>query len=299
MKRPTSITEFSACSERFTTQEGLKRGLTFKPRASDILISPYAKCGTTWVQQIVHSLRTRGSMDFDEITAVTPWLELSYDMGIDPEAQSDFPRAYKSHLCWDQIPKGGRYICVVRDPKDALVSMYKFFEGWFFEPGSISISEFAREHYMQRQDPKGYWYHLASWWAVRERPDVLLLCYEDMKEDLSVTVHTIARFMGIELDAELEKILLKQASMEFMRAHSRQFDDHLIRQTRDSACGLPPGGGVGKVRSGRVGDHAVELGPQVCDEMDMIWESDISACFGFASYAALRAELNTCGADTS
>jgi len=34
------------------------------------------KCGTTWMQQIVHGLRTRGSMDFNEITRVVPFLYL-------------------------------------------------------------------------------------------------------------------------------------------------------------------------------------------------------------------------------
>ncbi len=275
----------------FASEEGVARGLAFQPRASDILISPYGKCGTTWTQQIVHGLRTRGAMDFDEITAVTPWLEMSHDMGIAPQAQTFYPRAYKSHLCWDLIPKGGRYICIFRDPKDALVSMYKFFEGWFFQPGSISIAEFARENYMQRPDPKSYWYHLASWWAVRRRPDVLLLCYENMKADLPAAVRAIAGFMNIQLDTELEEIVLEQSSIEFMRAHGGQFDDHLIRQARDRACGLPPGGKASKVRSGRVGDHAAELDPQVLDELDTLWTQRIAARFGLASYADLRAKL--------
>jgi len=290
-KRPASIQELKASMKGFATREGVERGLAFKPRASDILISPYVKCGTTWTQQIVHGLRTRGAMDFDEITAVTPWLELSHDMGIDPDAQTYFPRAYKSHLSWDLIPKGGKYICVIRDPKDALISMYKFFEGWFFTTGSISITEFAREHYLVRPDPEGYWYHLRSWWTVRERPDVLLLCYENMREDLVTSVRRIATFMDIELDADLEDIVLRQSSIEFMRAHGTQFDDHLIRMARDSACGLPPGGDASKVRSGRVGDHVTALEPAVLAQLDEIWSERIGSRFGLSSYADLRERL--------
>lgn len=288
MKRPTTVEEMLKSFKGFATSEGVERGLGFEPRSTDILISPYAKCGTTWVQQIVHSLRTRGAMDFDEITAVTPWLELSHDMGIDPNAQQYFPRAYKSHLSWDLIPKGGRYICVLRDPKDALVSMYKFLEGWFFQPGSISINEFARDFYMREQDADGYWYHLVSWWQVREQSDVLILCYEDMKDNLCANVKKIAAVMSIELDAQLQAIVLEHSSLEFMRRHSAQFDDHLIRQTRDTACGLPPGGVSNKVNRGQVGNYATALEPQLIDELDEIWAQRVYPHLEIKSYSDLR-----------
>jgi hypothetical protein len=42
-----------------TEEESYRR---FRPRPSDVIISPFAKCGTTWLQQIVHSLRTGGDM---------------------------------------------------------------------------------------------------------------------------------------------------------------------------------------------------------------------------------------------
>ena len=291
MKRPTTMEELLGSLKGFATREGVELGLAFEPRSTDILISPYAKCGTTWVQQIVHSLRTRGAMDFDEITAVTPWLEMSHDMGIDPSAQQYVPRAYKSHLSWDLIPKGGRYICVLRDPKDALVSMYKFFEGWFFQPGSISINKFARDFYMRKQDPDGYWYHLVSWWQVREQSAVLVLCYEDMKDNLAANVKKIAAQMSIELDAELEAIVLEHSSLEFMRRHSDQFDDHLIRQTRDAACGLPPGGVSNKVNRGQVGSYARALEPQLIAELDETWGQRVYPYIGIESYSALRLEL--------
>ena len=52
--RPTTIEELHECQKRFVTQESIRRALAFKPQPTDVLISPYSKCGTTWVQQIVH-----------------------------------------------------------------------------------------------------------------------------------------------------------------------------------------------------------------------------------------------------
>ena len=292
-RRATSLVEMQDCLSHFRSPQSMQRGQAFRLRPTDVVISPFAKCGTTWVQQIVHGLRTRGSMEFDEITEVVPWLELAYDMGIDLEApQKAQPRAFKSHLPWEGLPKGGRYVCVVRDPSDALVSMYRFFEGWFFEAGSITMDAFARGEYMARIAPRSYWHHLASWWPQRVRPDVLLLCFEDMKTDLQRSVHQIANLMAIEVDHELEDIVMTQSSIEFMRQHGRQFDDHLVRETRDGDCGLPAGARTSKVRTGRVGDHARELSAETIDGLNYIWHRDIETRFGFASYAQLRRRLS-------
>ena len=142
--RPRTISEMRTCMDRFATEESVKRGLSYSPHVSDVFISPYSKCGTTWMQQIVHGLRSGGSMDFGEITEVTPWLELAYDLGMDLDApQVARPHVFKSHLTWHEIPKGGRYIVVFRDPIDAMVSLYRFLDGWFFERGAISLSDFA------------------------------------------------------------------------------------------------------------------------------------------------------------
>lgn len=292
LSRPTTLAEVHARQARMITKEGLRCALAFQPQPSDIIITPYAKSGTTWVQQIVHGLRTRGDMDFAEITAVIPWLEMAYDLGMDlAQPQKGHPRAFKSHLRWDLVPKGARYIYVIRDPKDIVVSMYHFLAGWWFETGSISLTLFAREQFLQPQSANSYWAHICSWWPHRHDPHVLFLCYEDMKLNLSLSVQRIAAFIGCALNDELLEIVVRQSSLDFMRAHQRQFDDHLIREARDALCGLPPGGDSSKVRTGNVGDHARELSPEVSVDFDRVWQEEIEASLGFSSYAALRAAL--------
>ena len=49
-------------------------------RPSDVFVVTYPKCGTTWVTQILHALRTAGSMDFGEITEVVPWVILAHEL---------------------------------------------------------------------------------------------------------------------------------------------------------------------------------------------------------------------------
>ncbi|MGE0572670.1 MAG: sulfotransferase domain-containing protein [Dehalococcoidia bacterium] len=287
--------ELTALQAGLITAEGMKRGLALELRPDDAVISPYAKCGTTWLQQIVHTLRTGGDMEFDDISRVVPWMETSSDLGLDLAAeQVATPRAFKSHLPWDAVPKGGRYIVSLRDPGDALVSAFRFMEGWFLEPGAVPIADFARARFLDRRGGHDYWSHLLSWWPRRHDANVLLLAYEDMKVDLPGTVRRVASFIGVPLDDELFDIVVDHASLDFMTRHKDRFDDLLMRERSEKVAGLPPGSDSAKVRSGQVGSHRVELPDDIQQELRQTWHTVVEPELGFDSYEsllkALRAE---------
>ena len=292
LTRPADWDLYREVQSRIVTSDGVARGLAFEPRSTDVILSPYAKSGTTWLQQIVHGLRTRGDMDFDDISRVIPWIETAHDLDLDLEApQVAAPRAFKSHLGWRQVPKGGRYIVSLRDPKDVVVSLFRFKEGWFFEPGSIPIERFARREFFRRGEARDYWEHLLSWWEHRRDPDVLLLSYEEMKLDLVGTVRAVAELIEVPLDSELLDIVERQASLDFMLEHKDRFDDLLMRERSERVCGFPAGSDSAKVRKGEVGAHSYELPRDVAEEMDRIWEMEIESRLGFPDYQALRLAL--------
>lgn len=296
--RPTSLTEWSERASQSwfpLVAESKRQGLSHRSIPTDLFISPYAKCGTTWLQQIVHGMRTHGDMDFDDISRVVPWLETAHLLGLDLQTpQRGGFRAFKSHLSWDEIPKGGRYIVSFRDPKDALVSHHRFFDNWHWEAGSVSIAEFAQGFYLAKRSSGwagSYWHHLTSWWEQRHNPNVLLLCYEDIKSDLPATVQTIANFLGLELDKALLELVTRQASLDFMLAHKEKYADPLMQEIHMKLGFLPPGGDSAKVRNGRVGDHRTELPSDVGAEMDAVWRAVVEPRVGLPSYQALREAL--------
>jgi hypothetical protein len=284
--RPSNLEELRAL-----LRQGIKDPIpVLETRPSDVLIATFPKCGTTWVQQIVHGLRTRGSMDFEEISMVIPWIERSPLLGIDINApQVAEPRAFKTHLPWDQVPKGGRYISVLRDPTDALLSFYHFMNGVMFERDSVDVEGFYAAMFARHPLYGTYWSHVRSWWEQRRRQDVQILCFEDMKRDHEGAVRRIAAFIGISADEELIALSTRQSTIEFMREHERHFDDAPTITAINRRDGLPPARTT-KVRSGRVGDGA-SLPSSLRAELDEGWKREIEAPLGIRSYEELRARL--------
>lgn len=258
---------------------------SYRPLPTDIIISPFAKCGTTWLQQTFHCLRTTGDMAFDDISRVVPWIETARMLGLDLDApQRGQPRGFKSHLAYDQIPKGARYVVSFRDPKDAIVSDYHFMEGWWFEPGSITLDEFVERPLTRRGTGRDYWHHLLSWWGERDNPNVLLFSYEAMKDDPEPHVRKLAQFAGIPLDDALLKLTLEYMSLPFMLAHRDRFDDFLMREHSERASGLPKGSDSAKVRDGKVGSHVREMTREIAARIDSVWTETVTPKIGFATY---------------
>lgn len=259
---------------------------------SDVFVASFPKCGTTWMQQIVHGLRSGGSMDFEEISLVVPWLECPPIPGLDLGGpQVARPRAFKSHLRWDDIPKGGRYIYITRAPADAFVSFYYFLSGWMFEPDAFSLEDIYEGVFVNDLLFGTYWEHLRSWWQVREREDVLLMTYEDLTQDLEGSVRRIGAFMGLNVDDALAAKVTRQATFAFMHAHERQFDDHPTTAILNALAELPPDVRTTKVRTGRIGDSA-RLPASIHAALDSEWREHFEGPLGITSYAQLRQLLN-------
>ena len=291
--RATTMEALGSLLARMTTAQGLEKGLTLSLGSTDVVISPYGKSGTTWLQQMAHTLRSRGDMDFDDISRVVPWIESSTDLGLDLESeQTALPRLFKSHLDAHRIPKGGRYIISCRDPRDAAYSMYKFMEGWFLEPGTVTADDFVRATFLQAGRAPGssggdYWTHLTSWWSRRNDPDVLFMAYEHMNKDPVGTIYKVAALMDIELDDELLAITKEQASLAFMQQHKDRFDDKLMRDRSIAVAGLSADSDSSKVRTGQVGESHRQLSAQVVADLDAMWQRRITSELGFEDYTAM------------
>ncbi|CAE8593348.1 unnamed protein product, partial [Polarella glacialis] len=124
--------------------------------------------GTTWLSQIANSLRSNGSMQFDEITQAVPWIHAAHSCGQNLDARQNFtPRLFKSHQVREFVPDGSRYVVLLRDPKDILTSQWNHFSNSSWskyvgnKPGGVSLEEFAAGMFAH-QDGNDAWRLLAS-----------------------------------------------------------------------------------------------------------------------------------------
>jgi len=284
-------------NKRFNTEESGILGRGFAPRPTDVFVTTYPKCGTTWVTQICHSLRSGGDMDFKEITEVCPWDVMALDCGEDLDAQHVAnPRVWKSHEPFWAIAKNrdhpAKYIHVARNPLDAFISFYHFLPNYMVIPeGKITMEGFANSVFAGVSNSGQIWDYFMSWLnADATVCRVMWVFYEDLKEDLETEIKRIAEFMEIELDNDLLDTVKHHSSFEFMRDHANQFDDHFVFDAIKDRLGIPPleiatQHRVGKVRSngGKIGDRNV-LPPLVRDLLEKKWNDVILAQTGCATY---------------
>jgi hypothetical protein len=290
--------ELMATRNKFMhTAESVRIGRTFPTRKDDVFVVTYPKCGTTWMTQICHALRTRGSMDFEEIQQVVPWDILAHDCGQDLKVDHvTSPRVFKSHESFQDIAKGGRYIYVARNPQDAFYSFYKFLPAYTgLAPDDIDEQTFADAIFAGTSHSGQIWDHMLGWWEQRAAPNVLWVFFEDLATDLRGQVERVAKFMGLEAsDKELIDAAVRVSSFDFMSSqqHAHQFDDHFVRSHILPKMGLPADKPlrVSKVRrdGGKVGTrrklpHAVSL------SLRHKWQKVLAGPTGCADYEAFRA----------
>ena len=183
----------------------------------DTWVVTYPKCGTTWMQQIVRLILSKGEDDGKKICEAVPWIEAANNPDPNFEYKVDIsalksPRAFKSHFPYDMMPCGlpsttpCKYIYVARNPKDVAVSYFHHHLGFKY------YSELSWETYiawfLAGEVPCGdYFDHVLSWWKHRDDENVLFVKYEDMKKDLHPVVKLVSEFMGYSLSkAEVDHI---------------------------------------------------------------------------------------------
>ena len=176
----------------------------YQATAHDVFACVYFKSGTNWLMQILVQIIHHGAAEFDHVHDIVPWPDSPdprYTVALSDEtAWKNSPsglRVIKTHLDLAQVPFSaeGRYICVVRDPKDTCVSGYHFLRAEGMGPMTPSVANFV-EFFLSPNFPFHPWPEfLNEYWQVRNRENVLFLTYEEMKKDLRGTVRRIAALL--------------------------------------------------------------------------------------------------------
>lgn len=220
-----------------TTKEMLDTFPKLIPKKEDIFVCTFPRSGTTWTQEIVWQIINDGKIDYRPLHVRMPWVDgMPFAQTENPYLVTSAemiekmfecfpsPRVFKSHLPYDLVPKAcgqaakpqARYIYVMRNPKDVAVSLFEFVAK---VSGREALSwDELFELFYQGKVYYGPWFdHVLSWWKHKDDPDVLILKYEDMKEDLLGAIRKIATFIGKELPLETLERIVSQTSFNAMQ----------------------------------------------------------------------------------
>lgn len=211
-------------------------------RDDDIIIASYAKSGTTWLQQIVGQLIFEGAEDVN-VAELSPWLDLRFpskDMKLSSIEAQTHRRFIKTHLPVDALVFSPRakYLYIARDGRDVVWSLYNhhangnelLYDALNNTPNRVgpplgkppdSIVQYFRDWLMHDGYPFwSYWENILTWWQIRHFPNVMLLHYADLKQDMPGQIRQIAEFLDISIDESQWPIILEHCSFSYMKQHA-------------------------------------------------------------------------------
>ncbi len=203
----------------------------YQPTQHDVFVATYAKSGTNWAMQICQQIAHRGAAQFEHIHDVVCWPEapfidiLAFD-DLTPQRESPTGlRVIKTHLPASNIPYSpqAKYVTIIRDPKDMLISAYFFMLGLLGIRHRVSVAQWL-QWALEDESVASLWAtHTAGYWARREHPNVFVRTFSEVKHNLPTCVAQIAAVMGVELTPAQLEAVVERSSYTYMRAHKHQF----------------------------------------------------------------------------
>jgi len=178
----------------------------------------------------------------------SPWIDNRFFLsigGVDIAESLPRRRFLKTHLPLDGIPYSpkAKYIYVVRDMRDVTWSCWNHWNAYTdftFNannniPGRVGPEQprpgnWTVKFFDLMIDDKADWYpvywscyhNLITWWQYRHLPNVLLVHYEEMKQNTEMIVRKFAEFLEIELTEEGLSKIIPQISLQWMKDHDVQ-----------------------------------------------------------------------------
>ncbi len=213
----------------------------FDFRDDDIVIATYGKSGTTWVQQIVSQLIFNGEEGI-EVAEMSPWLDLRVpprEVKLPAVKAQTHRRFIKTHLPVDALvfsPKA-KYLYIGRDGRDVIWSMYNHHASGNAEfynalngPGLVGPPldpppADIRQYFLDWLEKDGYpfwsfWENIASWWAIRDLPNVMLLHFNDLKAGMPAEIRKVAAFLDIPIDESQWAAIVEHCTFDYMKANA-------------------------------------------------------------------------------
>ncbi|XP_069185385.1 sulfotransferase 1C4 isoform X2 [Procambarus clarkii] len=280
----------------------------------------WPKCGTTWMQEIVWTMRNNPDLDHplasQSVMARSPFLD--YDMlafsknvppiddghpvieafkekcpGKDPkdgimlqlsEALPD-PRTIKTHLPFSLLTPDlldtAKVVYVARSPKDVVVSYHHHSRLVLVQGYTGSLDQFVQYFLDDNLVYGPYWLHMKEAWEKRDHPNMHFVFFEDVKTNTMLKLRKLNKFLDTNLTEEQLQKVAHYTSFSEMKSR-----EEIKLEFESSLNKLVLSSDGGFFRKGEVGDGQKRLSPEQQANVDQ-WTKkhtqDFGASFKYSS----------------
>lgn len=213
--------------------------------SGDIVVADPFKAGTTWTQRILQQILANGEEREGGLSDTSPWLDSSWGKHaqmlatLKEQAKAGKRRVMKSHVAADALPidAKARYLFIGRNGKDLGISFHNYLKNfssetmatinrihaeWSNDPTPLVIPESMQAFFDRWVDNDGdgccdLLDIMKSWWELRSEPNVLLVNYQQLKEDLPGQIVRIAKFIDVDPVTLKMDAIVEHCSFGYMK----------------------------------------------------------------------------------
>ncbi|XP_017628641.1 cytosolic sulfotransferase 15-like [Gossypium arboreum] len=256
----------------------------FQACDSDIIVSTFPKCGTTWLKALTFSTLYRNQFAWDENPLLTfgphqPVRFLECDIYLNnpfPDLQNVCvyqPRLLSTHLPYASLPtsikdSNSKIVFICRNPLDMFISLWSF----LYKLGDESLEPLSVDEAFDKFYHGIYAYgpffdHVLGYWkASQENPNkILFLKYEDLKEDINSHLKNLAIFLGVPFtDDEKKQGVVEEIAKICSFENLKEVE---VNKKGVHISGIPH---TGFFRKGKVGDWSNYLTPFMVERLEKL-----------------------------
>ena len=193
------------------------------------------------MQAIIVSLLWPDGRAPESVMMLSPWLEAEFYAFEELRARLDAQahrRVIKSHTPADGIPirDEPRYVFVGRDGRDAFMSFCHHHEIFRRDlrsqlneralidgvPPMVDWNGDVHGFFAGWLEGAALLHHVASFWELRARPNVLFAHFADLKRDLAGEMRRIADFLGIHVPDSLWPAVVERCTFDAMKSRAEE-----------------------------------------------------------------------------
>ncbi|XP_074532283.1 sulfotransferase 6B1 [Halichoeres trimaculatus] len=237
-------------------EEHLKALEDMEAREDDLVLVAYPKCGFNWMVGVIRKIIAEATGVKPE-TKMPPLIEFMGPQVLKAVNEAPSPRFLGAHLHPDNFPasfftKKPKMLVIFRNPKDTLVSFYHFCNNNPVLPSVKSWDSFFSDFMSGDVAWGSYFEHVLAWEKRMDDPNVKIITYEDLKQDLSEGINEISTFFGFSLTKIQVQQIAEESTFNAMKTSSAN----------------PHSLGNIIFRKGEVGDWKNHFTPEQSREMD-------------------------------